>query len=177
MAGGHVGQVLQHPEREQLGHHHLAPVVEVELPLDDATAIRAGQFVQLAGNQAGPKTTPNRSGATGRSRSPASTHARSAAAKANWMSRLITFKLFRAGRTVSGRNRKPRRRSARERRGVEQVEAADAASALNQRGPIRFLSDADGADHAQAGHDDCLIGRHAATWSKGNNDSEPLIVT
>ncbi len=55
VAGRHVGQVFEHPQREQVRRKRLAPTLEVEPSLDYATPIGPRQFVQIARHHVGPQ--------------------------------------------------------------------------------------------------------------------------
>ena len=109
-----------------------------------------------------PSITPSRSGATGRSRKPASTHAKSAAAKPSWMSRLMTFRLFR-GRTYcfGSKSATAPPKGGRKAGIVERRQPPDAAAPFAQRRPKRLAADADRANQAHPGNHNVWTGGYA----------------
>ena len=113
VAGRHVGQILQHPQREQLGHNRRAPAAEIEPAVDHATAdtcrptrpVRRESCRPQASRPAARDRRAFR--ASRRRRTPGRPPRSPIGCRGSSPSGSSA-----AGRTASGRSRPPRRRSA-----------------------------------------------------------------
>ena len=83
VAGRHVRQILQHPQRVHLAHRLARPAVDVEVFLLDPFDERHAQLFELAVQQPGRADHAEPSGSIVASASPASCQASSAAAEAS----------------------------------------------------------------------------------------------
>ena len=177
VTGRHVGQILQHPQGEQLGRRRVAPAVEIKRALDHAAAIGADQLVQVARDQT---RSEDHAQPLGIDRPIA-------------QSRLNTRQI---GRREGQLDVAAHHLQALPRPdvlfGVEvghhsadgrrlawfngQVQPSDAASAFAERGPKRPPADADRAHHTNSSDDNTLLERHAVV-SPGMRKAKCPILT